>query len=146
MPARILIADDMLSMRMLLKTILRGHDVIVEEATNGREAVEKAKADLRAELRQELQAAQATAEFAGASAPGPKFEFLEVDGYFRLRGELKDRYDLHRGADNAGTGSPQTITVTRNAPHDAVQLTLPNGSRIHSSATATLRGPPGLPS
>ncbi len=44
MPARILIADDMLSMRMLLKTILRGHDVIVEEATNGREAVEKALA------------------------------------------------------------------------------------------------------
>ena len=36
-------------------------------------------------------------------------------------------------------------TVTRNAPHDAVQLTLPNGARIHSSATATLRGPPGLP-
>jgi hypothetical protein len=67
-----------------------------------REAVEKAKVDLRAELRQELQTAQATAEFAGASAPGPKFEFFEVDGYFRLRGDLKDRYDLHRGADNAG--------------------------------------------
>jgi uncharacterized protein (TIGR04551 family) len=67
-----------------------------------RQAVEKAKQELRDEVRQELQTAQATAEFAGASAPGPKLQFLEVDGYFRLRGELKDRYDLHRGADNAG--------------------------------------------
>jgi uncharacterized protein (TIGR04551 family) len=67
-----------------------------------REAVDKAKQELRAELRQELQTAQATAEFAGASAPGPKLQFIEVDGYFRLRGDLKDRYDLRRGGDNAG--------------------------------------------
>jgi uncharacterized protein (TIGR04551 family) len=67
-----------------------------------RQAVDKAKEELRDEIRQELQTAQATAEFAGASAPGPKLQFIEVDGYFRLRGDLKDVYDLHRGADNAG--------------------------------------------
>jgi uncharacterized protein (TIGR04551 family) len=66
-----------------------------------RQAVDKAKEELRDEIRQELQTAQATAEFAGASAPGPKLQFIEVDGYFRLRGDLKDVYDLHRAADNA---------------------------------------------
>jgi uncharacterized protein (TIGR04551 family) len=67
-----------------------------------RQAVEKAKQELRDEVRRELQTAQATAEFAGASAPGPKLQFIELDGYLRLRGDLKDRYDLHRQADNAG--------------------------------------------
>ena len=67
-----------------------------------RQAVEKAKQELREEVRHELQTAQATAEFTGATAPGPKLQLLEVDGYFRVRGDLKDSYDLHRGADNAG--------------------------------------------
>jgi uncharacterized protein (TIGR04551 family) len=66
-----------------------------------REAVEKAKAELREEVKQELQTAQATAEFSGATAPGPKLQFIELNGYFRLRGDLKDSYDLHRKADNA---------------------------------------------
>ncbi len=66
-----------------------------------RQAVEKAKQELRDEVRQELQTAQATAEFSGASAPGPKLQLIELDGYFRLRGDLKDSYDLHRAADNA---------------------------------------------
>lgn len=66
-----------------------------------RQAVEKAKQELREEVRQELQTAQATAEFSGASAPGPKLQLIEVNGYFRLRGDLKDSYDFHRAADNA---------------------------------------------
>jgi uncharacterized protein (TIGR04551 family) len=65
------------------------------------QAVEKAKQEMRDEVRQELQTAQATAEFSGATAPGPKLQFIELDGYFRLRGDLKDVYDLHRAADNA---------------------------------------------
>jgi uncharacterized protein (TIGR04551 family) len=67
-----------------------------------RQAVEKAKAEVREEVKQELQTAQATAEFSGATAPGPKLQFIELDGYFRLRADLKDAYDLHRAADNAG--------------------------------------------
>jgi uncharacterized protein (TIGR04551 family) len=66
-----------------------------------RQAVEKAKLDMREELKQELQTAQASAEFSGATAPGPRLQFIEVDGYFRVRGDLKDGYDLHRAADNA---------------------------------------------
>ena len=64
-----------------------------------RQAVEKAKLDMREELKQELQTAQATAEFTGATAPGPRLQFIEVDGYFRVRGDMKDAYDLHRAAD-----------------------------------------------
>jgi len=66
-----------------------------------RQAVEKAKQELREEVKQELQTAQATAEFAGASAPPARLQFLELDGYFRVRGDLKDSYDLHRAPDNA---------------------------------------------
>ena len=69
-----------------------------------RQAVEKAKADMREEVKAELQTAQATAEFTGASAPGPRLQFLELDGYFRFRGDLKDSYDLGREADNANGG------------------------------------------
>jgi uncharacterized protein (TIGR04551 family) len=66
-----------------------------------RQAVEKAKLEMREEVKAELQTAQATAEFAGASAPGPRLQFFELDGYFRVRGDLKDSYDLNRAADNA---------------------------------------------
>ncbi len=67
-----------------------------------KQAVEKAKQEMREEVRQELQTAQATAEFAGATAQGPRLQYVELDGYFRVRGDLKDNYDLHRAADNAG--------------------------------------------
>jgi uncharacterized protein (TIGR04551 family) len=66
-----------------------------------RQAVEKAKQEMREEVRHDLQSAQATAEFSGATAPGPKLQFLELNGSFRVRGDLKDSYDLHRPADNA---------------------------------------------
>ena len=65
-------------------------------------AVEKAKEDLRNEVRQELQGAQAAAEFIGATSEGPKLQFLEVNGYFRVRGQLFDNLDLGVGRDASG--------------------------------------------
>lgn len=65
-------------------------------------AVEKAKADLREEIRAELQTAQAATAFMGEVAPGPKLQFLELDGYFRVRGQLMDNWDLKAGTDAAG--------------------------------------------
>lgn len=65
-------------------------------------AVEKAKEDLRNEVRQEMQGAQAAAEFLGATSQGPKLQFLEVNGYFRVRGQLFDDLDLGIGRDASG--------------------------------------------
>ncbi len=65
-------------------------------------AVEKAKEDLRDEIKAELQVAQSSAEFMGTVAEGPKLEFLELDGYLRVRGQLMDNFDLRAGTDAAG--------------------------------------------
>lgn len=65
-------------------------------------AVEKAKEDLRNEVRQELQGAQSAAEFLGATAEGPRLQFLELQGYFRVRGQLLDHLDLGVGRDASG--------------------------------------------
>ena len=43
------------------------------------------------------------------------------------------------------TASSFVTDIAPSAPHQTVHLTLPNGAHIRSSATATLRGPPGLP-
>ena len=67
-------------------------------------AVEKAKEDLRNEVRAEIQGAQSAAEFLGAVAEGPKLEFLQVDGYYRFRGQLFENLDLDAGRDAAGAG------------------------------------------
>lgn len=67
-----------------------------------RQAVEKAKQELRDELRVEVQGAQSAAEFLGTAAEGPKLEFLELDGYLRVRGDLFDDFDLGRGLDTNG--------------------------------------------
>ncbi len=67
-------------------------------------AVEKAKEDLRNEVRAEIQGAQSAAEFLGAVAEGPKLEFLQVDGYYRFRGQLFVNLDLDAGRDAAGAG------------------------------------------
>jgi uncharacterized protein (TIGR04551 family) len=67
-----------------------------------KEAVEKAKQDLRDELRTELQGAQAAAQFLGTTSEGPKFQFFELDGYLRARGDLFDNFGLHRGLDSNG--------------------------------------------
>jgi uncharacterized protein (TIGR04551 family) len=73
-------------------------DPKVQEAI--REAVEKAKEEVRDEVRAELQGAQAASEFMGAVAEGPKLELLELDGYFRVRGQLLSNFDLGAGQDS----------------------------------------------
>jgi uncharacterized protein (TIGR04551 family) len=100
-----------------------------------RQAVDKAKEELRDEIRQEMQTAQATAEFAGASAPGPKLQFIEVDGYFRLRGDLKDAYDLHRAADNANGGNTSAGGTAGNYiyPGPLLPADTTGAARPHSS-------------
>jgi len=67
-----------------------------------KQAVEKAKQELRDELRVEVQGAQSAAEFLGTAAEGPKLEFLELDGYLRLRGALANDFDLGRSVDTNG--------------------------------------------
>jgi uncharacterized protein (TIGR04551 family) len=64
--------------------------------------VERAKDQLRDEVRAEIQGAQSAAEFLGAVAEGPKLEFLQLDGYFRVRGQLLNQLDLGRRADSSG--------------------------------------------
>ena len=56
--------------------------------------VEKAKQDIRNEVRAEIQGAQSATEFLGAVSEGPKLEFLEWSGYFRVRGDLFDNFSL----------------------------------------------------
>jgi uncharacterized protein (TIGR04551 family) len=65
-------------------------------------AVEKAKEELRDEVRAEIQGAQSAAEFMGAVAEGPKLEFLQLDGYLRVRGQLFHGAGLDREADATG--------------------------------------------
>src|SRR5512140_215008 len=67
-------------------------------------AVEKAVAEAEDRLRADLQTSQATRELDAAVAPGPKLEFLELDGYLRLRGYVFDDLDLGTGRDAQGTG------------------------------------------
>src|SRR5574341_750578 len=61
-------------------------------------AVDKAEERLRADI----QTSQASKEIDAAVAPGPKLQFLELDGYLRLRGDLYDDLDLDSGNDAAG--------------------------------------------
>ncbi|WP_242345008.1 TIGR04551 family protein [Anaeromyxobacter terrae] len=64
--------------------------------------VERMKEDLRDEVRAEIQGAQSAAEFMGTVAEGPKLEFFELDGYYRVRGQLTDDLGLGRAADASG--------------------------------------------
>ncbi|HET8734525.1 MAG TPA: TIGR04551 family protein [Anaeromyxobacteraceae bacterium] len=65
-------------------------------------AVQKAKDELRDEVRAEIQGAQSATEFMGAVAEGPKLQFLQLDGYLRVRGQLFNGLDLGRGPDATG--------------------------------------------
>jgi len=69
-----------------------------------RREVEKAKEEMRDEMRAEIQGAQAAREFMETSAAGerPKLEFLQLNGYLRVRGDLFDNLDLRRAADPSG--------------------------------------------
>lgn len=64
--------------------------------------VEKAKEDIRNEVRAEIQGAQSAAEFLGAVAEGPKLEFLQLDGYLRVRGQLMVNFDVTDNPDASG--------------------------------------------
>ena len=65
-------------------------------------AVEKAKQEMREELKSGLQETQSRVEFLGTAAEGPKLQFLELDGYLRVRGDLLDNMNLRRGTDPNG--------------------------------------------
>src|SRR5512138_1782396 len=68
-------------------------------------AVDKAVAKAEERLRADIQTAQAAQELDAAVAPGPKLQFIELDGYLRLRGDLYDDLDLDAGRDAHGTGN-----------------------------------------
>ena len=76
--------------------------------------VEKAREQIRDEVRAEIQGAQSAAEFLGTVAEGPKLQFLQLDGYLRVRGQLFNNLDLGHGANNPDAAgfpySPQQIT------------------------------------
>lgn len=65
-------------------------------------AVDKAKEELRNEMRAELQGAQSAAEFMGTVAEQPKTDLVELDGYYRLRGQMLNKLHLRGGTDSAG--------------------------------------------
>jgi uncharacterized protein (TIGR04551 family) len=65
-------------------------------------AIERAKEDIRNEVRAEIQGAQSAAEFLGTVAEGPKLEFLQLDGYYRTRGQLYNKLSLKAGTDASG--------------------------------------------
>ncbi|MFL5299032.1 MAG: TIGR04551 family protein [Anaeromyxobacteraceae bacterium] len=70
-----------------------------------RREVERAKEDMRDEIRAEIQGAQSAREFLETTAPAgdrPKLEFLQLNGYLRTRGELFDNLDLRRDLDRSG--------------------------------------------
>jgi uncharacterized protein (TIGR04551 family) len=64
--------------------------------------VERAKEDIRNEVRAEIQGAQSAAEFLGVVVEGPRLELLELDGYFRTRGQLMVNFDVTGAPDAAG--------------------------------------------
>ncbi len=94
--------------------------------------VEKAKEDLRNEVRAEIQGAQSAAEFMGAVAEGPKLEFFTLDGYFRFRGQMMVNLDITGVQDASG------------AYLFPVQLQNPGGHNTLDTANMRLRLEPTL--
>ena len=94
-------------------------------------AVEKAKEDLRDEVRQEMQGAQSAAEFIGATAEGPKLQFLEMSGYFRVRAQLFNELDLGIGRDASTPVGRYVFPVPFDQPNGA-------GNR-HTLSTTNMR-------
>ncbi len=64
--------------------------------------IERAKEDIRNEVRAEIQGAQSAAEFLGTVAEGPKLEFFQLDGYYRFRGQMMASLDLTGQPDASG--------------------------------------------
>jgi uncharacterized protein (TIGR04551 family) len=73
------------------------------QATIKRE-VEKAKAEIRDEVRAEIQGQQSAKEFLDAVGPGdkPKLDLLQLGGYYRVRGDLFNDFALRRSPDPFG--------------------------------------------
>jgi uncharacterized protein (TIGR04551 family) len=69
-----------------------------------RREVERAKEEMRDEIRAEIQGAQSAREFMDTAVAGErrKLDFLQLNGYLRVRGDLFDNLDLRRDADPAG--------------------------------------------
>jgi uncharacterized protein (TIGR04551 family) len=66
-------------------------------------AVAKAKEEIRNEVRAELQGQQSAQEFMGTvAAEQPKLELLDLDGYFRVRGDYLNKLHLKNSTDTAG--------------------------------------------
>jgi uncharacterized protein (TIGR04551 family) len=65
-------------------------------------AVDKAVGKAEERLRTDVQTSQTTRELDAAVAAGPKLQFLELDGYFRLRSYMFDDLDLESSTDAAG--------------------------------------------
>jgi uncharacterized protein (TIGR04551 family) len=94
--------------------------------------IERAKEDLRNEVRAEIQGAQSAAEFLGTVAEGPKLEFFTLDGYFRFRGQMMLNLDV--------TGK----TDASNHYLFPVPLQDPNGRDTLQTANMRLRLEPTL--
>ncbi|WP_242396018.1 TIGR04551 family protein [Anaeromyxobacter oryzisoli] len=104
-------------------------------------AVEKAKDDLRDEIRAEMQVAQSSAEFMGTVAEGPKLQFLELNGYFRVRGQLKNDFDLHAGTDASGfTLFPTPPGRTKGGTHADANMRLRVEPTLNISEHIRVRG------
>src|SRR3990172_11891255 len=69
-----------------------------------RREVERAKEEMRDEIRAEIQGARSAREFMDTAVAGErrKLDFLQLNGYLRVRGDLFDNLDLRRDADPAG--------------------------------------------
>jgi uncharacterized protein (TIGR04551 family) len=68
-----------------------------------RREVERVKQELRDEIRAEMQAQQSAREFLqGAADETRKLQFLELDGYLRVRSDLFNGMDLGRAPDPLG--------------------------------------------
>jgi uncharacterized protein (TIGR04551 family) len=89
--------------------------------------VEKAKADLRDEVRAELQGQQSAKEFldAGRASDRPKLDLFQIEGYLRVRGDLLDGLTLHRAADPGGfTLFPPPISNPDNGTQTSANMRL----------------------
>lgn len=128
--------------------------------------IERAKEDLRNEVRAELQGAQSAAEFLGTVAEGPKLEFFTIDGYLRTRGQLMVNLDVSdvndasgfplfpqplqdpQGRDTLGTANMRlrlepTLNVSENVRVRAQVDVLDN--YVLGSSTSKLYDDPGSP-
>jgi uncharacterized protein (TIGR04551 family) len=74
-------------------------DAKIQEAV--RRETARIKEELRDELRAESQGAQAEAAFMGTEEK-PRLQFLELNGYLRLRADLLHHLDLNRDPDPSG--------------------------------------------